>query len=98
MKTAEDRAPNGDTWINWVFVGYQEHTDHHAKALRKAREEYEALKSTREATVRECCRLFREKCPACDNGHVCNGGESSYECQVCGEGLQHVYAETGVKG
>lgn len=47
-------------------------------------------------TVEMCCKLFREKCPACDNGHVCNGGESSHECQVCGEGLRHVLGTMGV--
>lgn len=47
-------------------------------------------------TVRDCCRLFREKCPACDNGHITAFAGASLECQTCGEGLRHVYFEMGV--
>lgn len=48
------------------------------------------LKATKDARVGcvlvgVACTLIRSLCPACDNGHIQDGPDSSHECELCGK-------------
>ena len=61
-----------------------------------------SIEDARDATQREALLWERDAiarvraaCPACDNGYIQDGPDSSYECDVCGTFVRAIQGDEG---